>query len=212
MQRISGRSAITGKARGGYVYPGGVTRVPTLNLQTRRVEAVELPGRWVPHGTWQDNLTLYDWAEINGMLLRNEPDGRAYHIGGLYIEFENNGGVPVSAPTFDRSGGKSYYDSLSGSGTRDYLRVPMTASTIADSGNGKLITFFGQTEGVVGVHGKTFSDTVSSRVFGAALVAFPVYEDDTQDIVHSRFYYESDNQLVKQAGSQITVTWPLTLN
>jgi hypothetical protein len=212
-EQIAGIAAIKGRARPGRVYPVGNTRI--FQDTPNGVEAaLVLPGLWVPEGTWEDNLTLYDWAEIYGQLMRGEPDGRQYRIGGMYIEFENNGGAAVSPPSFDRSGGKSYYDSLSSSGTRDYLRVPMTGSTIADDGNGKKITFFAQTAGVTGVHGKTFSDTVSSRVYAAALVAFPEGEDDSSlDIVHSRFNYDTAaNQLIKQAGSQITVTWPLTLN
>ena len=162
----------------------------------------------------QENLTLYDWGEVNANLLAGQLDGKTYKIGGMYIEFENNGGSPVTPPSFDRTGGKSYYDSLSVDPTIDYLRVAIAAATITDpiSGNGKIVTFIAQTEGTAGVHGKTFSDGVSSRVFGAGLVAFPVEGDASQDIVHSRFYYESANQLIKQAGSQITVTWPLTLN
>lgn len=203
-EQITGSGVVTGKVRPGLVFPGG---------ETDMGGGLVLPGIWKPYGFWEDNLTLYDWAEIYGMLLRGEPDGRQYRIGGMAIEFENNGGAAVSPPAFDRSGGKSYYDGLSSSGTRDYLRVPLSGHLMADSGNGKKITFLAQTAGVTGVHGKTFSDTVSSRVFGAALMAFPEGEDDSSlDIVHSRFYYTAANQLIKQAGSQITVTWPLTLN
>lgn len=209
MDQINGKSAIQGMVCAGRVYPAGRTPVRCDKLGT-----IWLPGCWAENTPFEPNLTLYDWGEINGELLRGAPDGRDYRIAGMYIEFENNGGAAVSPPTFDRSGGKSYYDALGDSATRDYLRVPMTAATLADAGNGpgKLLTFFAQTTGVVGVHGKAFNDIAQSRVFGAALVAFPVEGDATQDILHSRFYYSAANQLVKQAGSQISVTWPLTLN
>lgn len=214
---ISGTTRVHGRARSGYVYPGGRTLVTTLDPLTRRESFVSLPGQWRSHSDWQQNLTLYDWATINGQLLRGSLDGKSYHIGGIYVEFENNGGAPVTAPTFDRSGSKAYYDALAVDANRDYLRIALTASTLTSSDtdlfpSGNIATFFVQTTGVVGVHGKTFSDAVSSRIFGAALVAFPDSSDASQDIVHSRFYFDTDKQLVKQSNSQVSVTWPLNLN
>ena len=204
---------VSGMVRPGRVYdePGAVTVFPSMGGD------IEVPGRWEAEGCWEENLTLFDWAGIVGQLLRGSPDGKLYSISTVYIEYENNGGAPVTPPTFNRSGARAYYDALSGDANRDYLRVPLTASTF-DSTNptnfpdGNRVNFLSQSVGIAGVHGKTFSDGVSSRVYGGALVATPVGDDQTQDIVHSRFYFTvAANQLIKQAGSQITMTWPLTL-
>lgn len=174
-------------------------------------------GIWVPHTKWQQNDILFDWASIVGNLLRNAPNLKPYFIGGMYIEFENNGGAPVSIPTFDRSGGIGYYNDLLTSPNRDYLRVPLTAHTFDSTDEdlfpgGNALVFFARTEGIEGVHGKPFSDAVSSRVYGGALVSFPDFADPTQDLVFSRTYFDdTDEQLIKLAGSQLGLEWPITL-
>lgn len=207
-----GRGVVEGKVRSGYVYPGGSTRFPDLT-QGHLV----LPGTFDWRPEYEHNLVMYDWATIVAECLRNEPDGKNYSIGGMYLEFENNGGAAVTPPSFGRGGGKAYYDSLLTDPNRDYLRVGLAGSTLESTDlalfpSGNKLNFIAQSTGIAGVHGKTFSDTVSSRVYGGALVAMPVQSDDTQDLVFSRFYFSSAaNQLIKQAGSQITLTWPLTL-
>lgn len=215
MDQLSSMQLLRGHVFPGRSYPSAIATKRWSNVPGEPV--IELPGSWQKHGDGEPNETLFAWGKVVGELLRGAPDGKAYKIGAMYIEFENNGGSPVTPPAFDRSGGKSYYDGLSSSGDRDYLRVPIVAAQLDSTDltnfpDGNRITFFAQTTGVAGVHGKTFSDTVSSRIFGGALVSTPVFSDQTQDIVHSRFYFSSsDNQLVKQAGSQVTMTWPLSL-
>lgn len=203
---------IVGKVRGGYYTPQGSTRFHDL-----RYGDIWLPGTYVWRGEFGANLVMYDWATIVAENLRNEPTGKNYSIAGMYLEFENNAGAPVSPPSFGREDGKSYYDSLSTSSNRDYLRVSL-AGAILDSTDatkfpgGNRLQFIAQSSGVAGVHGKTFSDTVSSRVFGGALVAMPDPSDDTQDLVFSRFYFSNaSEQLIKEAGSEITLTWPIEL-
>jgi len=178
---------------------------------------VHLPGHWSARGHQEHNDIMYDWASIVGELLRNAPDNKPYHIGGMYFEFENNGGVAVSPPSFDRDGGISYYAGLLSSATRDYLRVPLTGVTLTSTDDtlfpdGNKLTYFAQTDGVSGTHGKDFNDSVQSRVYGGALVAFPDFGDATQDLVFARFYFtDTANQLVKLVGSQIGFEWPITL-
>jgi hypothetical protein len=165
---------------------------------------------------FKDNLILFDWAAIVGNLLTTGNPN--YKIGGMFLEFENvaSEGDPVSIPSFDRSGGIAYYDSLSLSATRDYLRVPLISGTLesideVNFPDGNLMTFFAQSQGTVGVHGKEFSDTAISKVFGGALVAMPDINDSTQDKVFSRFYVETSDQQVKLATSQIGLTWEIEL-
>jgi hypothetical protein len=160
---------------------------------------------------------MYDWATVAGELLRGAPDSKPYKIGGMFFEFENNSGAAVSPPSFDRNDGMSYYNGLLTSPNRDYLRVPLVASSLNSSDvalfpGGNQLGFFAQTEGVTGVHGKTFSSAVQSRIFGGALVTFPDFGDATQDLVFSRFYFtETDEQLIKLVGSQIGFSWSVTL-
>lgn len=173
--------------------------------------------QWTPTTEFAHNDFLYEWGAIFANLLMRR--GLNYGIGGMYIEFENVGspGDPVSAPTFTRDAdeGVDYYNGLLSSPDRDYLRVPLISTTLGNSDvlqfpKGNRPSFFAQTAGVEGVHGKTFSDSVNSTVFGGALVAFVDDTDHTRDLVLSRFYFEVDKQQVKLATSQIGFEWRLT--
>jgi len=182
-----------------------------------RVRAHEVRGDvWDLLTAWDHNQVLYGWGTVVGTLLTKGLSN--YRIGGMYLEYENvaDPDDPVSAPTFDRSGGKSYYDGLGLSATRDYLRVPLTASLLSSSDetlfpDGNVMTFFAQSQGVTGANGKAFSDTVNSKIYGGALVAFLDEADADQDIVFSRFYFSVANQQVKLPTSQIGLEWEITL-
>jgi hypothetical protein len=100
---------------------------------------------WAPATQFKHNLVVYQWATIVAKLLATG-DSR-YRIGGMYLEFENtdNPGDTVSPPVFDRTRDISYYNSLSLSSNRDYLRVPITAATTSSTGSGltdNQLTFF----------------------------------------------------------------------
>jgi hypothetical protein len=88
------------------------------------------PERWVFNRPFSKNIFLYDSATIVAQLLRNDPAGKQWHLGTMYIEFENNGGAIVAVPTPSRDEGKSYFDGLALSSTRDYLRVPVIATKL----------------------------------------------------------------------------------
>lgn len=188
-----------------------------LNLSQQAMGEARLgyvrAGVWQPATSWIKNLIMFDAATLLAELLRGAPDGKVYQLGALYILFENNGGAPVSPPSFGRDGGKSFFDGLSTDPNQDYLRVALTAITMdsTDTGDyprGNRLTVFAQTEGVTGTHGKTFSDAVQSRIFGGAVVATPVFADQTQDLVYARFDFASaDEQLIKLAGSQIGIQY-----
>ncbi len=177
-----------------------------------------LPPGWKPLTGFEHNDFLYEWGAIFANLLTRR--GLNYGIGGMYIEFENTAspGDPVSAPAFTRDAGEGveYYNGLALSSDRDYLRVPLVASTIdsTDEANfpkGNRPIFFAQTSGVEGVHGKPFSDVNNSTVFGGALVAFVDADDPTRDIVLSRFYVSTARQQVKLSTSQIGFEWRVSL-
>ena len=159
------------------------------------------------------NTVLYDWGFIVSKLLAGDFDDK-YHIRYAYIEFENNNGLAVTPPTVDRSQGKSYYDGLAGS-NRDYLRVPIIGSTIDSTDtntfpNGNRLTVSAQTSGTTGVHGLPFDDVNMSRVYGLAAVCAPDPNNPSLDIVFSRAYLSTNEQLIKKANSQIVVSWKVS--
>lgn len=187
---------VFGEVQGSYV-PDGVTE----------------PRGWLPQTVFVRNQILYAWGTIVQKLLRNVKDNKNYWIGGMYIEFDNSGAPVNPTPSITRDAGLSYYNSLSS--PRDYLRVPIAAtdessSNITNFPDNNVAHFYAQTAGTLGVHGLTFSDSVNSRVYGGALVAFRDPEDAAQDLVFSRFYFASANQLLKVVGSQIGLLWKPT--
>jgi len=183
---------------------------------TGRVRAYDVPppypdAVWERKTDWSPNDVVYEWAAIVGNLLNGT--GLNYRIGGMYLEF-NNGGSPVTPPAFDRTRDVSYYNGLSGS--RDYLRVGLTAAQLTSSDetlfpNGNICTFFSRSQGIQGVHGTTFSNGVGSIVFGASLVAYVDDTDATQDLILSSMYFDTASQQEKLATSQIGLEWELTL-
>jgi len=161
------------------------------------------------------NDQLYEAATAIQKLVRGSPDGRNWYIGGMYIEFDNSGSAVDPIPVFDLDEGLSYYNNLSSATDRDYLRVPLFATSEDTSSsiyypNNNIAIFSAQTSGSVGVHGKSFSDTVNSNVYGGALVIFEDEDDPSQDVVFSRFYLSSSKQIPKIANSSITLIWKET--
>ena len=190
-----------------------------------RVRSYEAPSddisTWTPITDWDSNLVVYEWGTIVGHLLNGS--GMNYSIGGMYLEYENvgNAGDVVVAPTFDRTRSVSYYNNLSSSAIRDYLRVPLTATQLLSSDStlfpdGNQCVFFARSAGTSGVHGREFSDETDpdgdiSKMFGASLVAFVDDTDATQDLILSSFYFANASQQVKLPTSQIGIEWELTL-
>lgn len=159
------------------------------------------------------NDVLYEGADIMAHLLRGESD---YAVTTMYLEFKNLAvpGDPITPPTFDRTGGTSYYNTLGSSPDIDFVRVPLLItpelSASGDNYEGNQLTFFGQSEGTIGFHGKAFSPAANSTVFGAALVAAPTPNDQSGDRIWSRTYSVGD--IAKQAGQEIGVTWVVRFN
>lgn len=186
-----------------------------------RVQAYYVPHDEAPVHTWKplgqqiSNSILYDWAPILIGNLRNEPDGKAYHIGGMYIEFDNSGAA-ITNPTINRDESNDYYANLNtNTPTRDYLRVALIASEAENTDATKytaenLGRFYAHTSGVTGVHGLTFADTSNSVVYGGALVAYREFADASQDLVFSRFYFPQLQHTPKVASSQIGIAWEIT--
>lgn len=171
-----------------------------------------LPGAWSLVAEQRPNLVLYDWASIAAHMTAGE---LKYRPAGLLFEYKNvdTEEETVDVPDYGRSDGIAYYNALSDNPDVDYLRVPLIASTVSSSDtdrypSGNVVTYFGMTSGVEGVHGKDFAAEELSKVYGVALVAMPEPDDPTQDLVMSRFYYAAERQQLKTAN-QLSVRWPI---
>jgi len=192
----------------------GIDKLPSPRGRARLLDAPsDDVSLWSPITDWNSNLVLYEWSTIAGHLLNGS--GVNYSIGGMYLEFENNSGT-VTAPTFDRSRTISYYNNLSGSSVRDYLRVSLTSTQLLSSDSslypgGNQCVFFSRSSGLKGVHGRDFSNSDDSKIFGASLVAYVDDNDATQDLLLSSIYFDAGDQQEKLSTSQIGIEWELTL-
>lgn len=171
----------------------------------------------------QPNQIQYTWAvSATRQMGYKRQAGRAdYSIAGMYIEFENVADPldAVAVPSVDRNEGIEYYEDLMGSSARDFVRAALRmepALSVAPGyeglypdGEGNMLTFFAATTGTTGVHGKTFSSGVNSKICGFALVAMPVPGDRTQDVIIARTYLQLADQQVKEAAANAGVTWEL---
>jgi hypothetical protein len=158
------------------------------------------------------NLVLYSGADILAKLLAGTA---GYSVTTMYLEFKNlaDPSDPITPPAFDRTGGIAYYTGLSSSPDVDYLRVPLVSLPDLTSSDGDIYdfnqaAFFAMSEGIAGVHGKTFSSAANSAVYGAALAATPDPGDPTADLVFSRVYTGID-KILKETGFEIGVTWDI---
>lgn len=183
---------------------------------------VEDSGLMVPVHT-QHNQIQYSWGFIAAQQIgyRRQAGRPDYSVSAMYVEFENVADPedPIAADgEFERDLGVAYYNDMLASATRDFLRVPLrlepSLSISADYADyfvagesGNQLTFFAQTAGTQGVHGKTFSHTVNSKTFAAALVATPEFSDRTKDVVFARTVFDINDQVTKEASSQIGITW-----
>jgi hypothetical protein len=183
----------------------GLSTGPTAHGQASLFHEGSTPPRF------GDNTVLYDWASImTGLML-----GRIeYRVAGMYLEFQNvaSPGDPADIPLYDRSGAAQYYAGLSSSPDKDYLRVPLTAANVSNSDSDKFslgdtMEFYAVSSGSVGVHGKAFSSSANSTIFGVVLAAFVDSGDASRDILMSRFYPDESEQILKTDGRQVAALY-----
>jgi hypothetical protein len=171
--------------------------------------------------TAQHNQIQYTWGPLVAKAIGFKPqsDRPRYHISAIYFEFENllsAEDAVTESQTFPKTLNISHYNSLSS--TRDFLRVPLiieptlnTSSGYEDKlpleHQGNQLTFFAQTSGNSGIRGLNFSHTANSKIFAAALVAAPDFNDPTKDIIFARTVFSEEHQIPKEASSQIGITW-----
>lgn len=178
----------------------------------------ERTGIWTPlHAAFTPNTLLYTWGHVAARCIGR--GNREYRLTVMYLEYENTAGA-ATVPAVAREDGLEYYSGLASVPNRDFLRVPLrplpditvAAGYEAYLGEylGNKCTFFAQSQGTAGTHGKPFSDAVSSKVIGVALAATPVPADWTQDVPFSRSYYASEKQIPKTANGQVGIVYPFT--
>lgn len=151
----------------------------------------------------QKNIIPYQGADVLARILAGDA---SYVPGAMFFEFENTAGSPT-VPTPLRSEGIDYYLSdLALEATKDYVRAPLVVTpAISASGSdydGNQVTFFAVTSGLTGIHGKTFDQSVNSKVYGVALAATPEPTQYTQDKLFSRSY-SGFSAVPKEDGYQI---------
>lgn len=183
----------------------------------------EVTGALIPRFQ-QFNQIQATWGYIAAQQIGfKRPSGRLdYSIAAMYFEYENtvNAEDPVTAPTYEVDEGLSYYDELADTADRDFLRIPLSQEPtlgiesefedlFTPGLDGNKLTFSAQTAGLAGVHGKEFSNDVNSKLFGVALVATPVADDRTQDVIFARTYFAVDDQVVKALSHQAFIQWDI---
>lgn len=174
-------------------------------------------GLWVPRFIKRNTL-MVSWGFAAARALGF--GDRKYRIRKIYVEFENvaDPDDEISIPSYSAYDGLSYYTGLVA--PQDYLRIDTLGEPtlsigagfeefFTDGETGNQLLFRGQTTGTEGANGVEFSSGVNSKIFGIALVAAPDDADPTQDVIVSRGYFDTGNQLVKAASGQVGVTWSL---
>jgi len=168
------------------------------------------------------NTWTYSYAHIVVNLAMNA--NPVYQPAYLYVEYANvaEPGNTVTAPIINRADGVNYYLGLSSSSTADFIRIPITSSSLArdlsytgtqylPTGLFNQILFQALTVGTHGINGKPFLTSANSTIYGTAVVSAPVPGDVTQDIVWGRSYYLAAQQLVIPATGTVSVNYGLTM-
>lgn len=186
----------------------------------------ENSGIAVPVTTKQNQIQI-SWGYIAAKQIgfKRQPDRPDYSVSAMYVEYENQADpeTPVAIDDFERTLGLGYYSGLATTINRDFLRVPLRlepaigvaagsegASVLAENDQGNQLTFFAQTSGAQGVHGRNFSHTLNSKVYAAALVATPYFNDQSRDVIFARTNFSIADQTGKEASSQIGITWDIS--
>jgi len=175
----------------------------------------------------QPNQIQVSWGHIAAKQLgyRRQADRDDYYISAMYIEYENQVAPedPVIVSSFERLIGREYYAELEASSDRGYLRVPMRLEptlsvavgsegeiVLTDDELGNQLTFFAQSAGSAESFGAQFSHALNSKIYAASLIAMPKADDRARDIIFARTNFSTENQVAKEASSQIGITWDIS--
>lgn len=124
-----------------------------------------------------------------------------------YLEFVN--GPAVTPPDIDPTESTGYYDRLGSTSDRDYLRCSIMSHTLKSRNDKTVLSLMIVSDGDNGVHGKPFSATAGSRIYGLALAASQ--SNKRGDILFSRHYYRTEEQPEKSEIGNIMLSIDLIL-
>jgi hypothetical protein len=186
--------------------PTGLTRICSINEH----------GYWTPRSGLIPNKRTALGGFLEARCLGfGDP---AYRISAAYLEYQNlsDPSTVIATPTPAFNDTIAYYAGLGTAGA-DFLRVPLQVSpTIGiipgneaffSAGQGNELAFLIQSTGTTGIFGTPFSAGSNSKVYGVALVATPVPNDQTQDILFARAYYSGSAQVLVPANGQVGITY-----
>jgi len=126
-----------------------------------------------------------------------------------YLEYVN--GPVVAPPEILPMESTDYYQRLEAMSDRDYLRCPILSHGVRRDSDGRgIMTLVIVSDGDRGVHGKPFSASAGSRVYGLALAASQT--NQRSDILFARHYYEGDDQVEKPEHGGIMLSFDLVLH
>jgi len=149
-----------------------------------------------------DSITLCAAQLFGGSVL--------YKAGAMYFEYQNlaSEGDDPTPPSFDKSDGIEYFTGLQYSADVDFIRAPILVSpSISETDDGYLLTLYAVTPGEeTGFWGKPFDAVNNSAVYGGAVVATPVPDTQSNDIVIAR-NYPTGAKVLKAPGEQICMVW-----
>lgn len=123
-----------------------------------------------------------------------------------YLEYVN--GPAVTPPDIDPAD-SDYYDRLDSTSDRDYLRCSILSHTLKNQNGKSVLSLLIVSDGDSGVHGKPFSATAGSRIYGLALAASQSGKRD--DILFARHYYQPEDQPEKSEIGNMMLSIDLVL-
>lgn len=124
-----------------------------------------------------------------------------------YLEFVN--GPAVTPPEFDPTESAAYFDRLDSTPDRDYLRCSILSHSLKPLGDKTVLSLLIVSDGDDGIHGKPFSATAGSRIYGVTLAASQA--NGRRDLLFARHYYEPTDQLEKSEIGNIMISLDLVL-
>lgn len=123
-----------------------------------------------------------------------------------YLEFVN--GAAVTTPDIDPDDAE-YYDRLGSTADRDYLRCSILSHALKTQNGKTILSLLIVSDGDGGVHGKPFSATAGSRIYGVALAASR--SNKQGDLLFARHYYDPADQPEKSEIGNIMISLDLVL-
>jgi len=141
-----------------------------------------------------------------------------YIIRTAYFEFINLSSPTdvITYPALDRTRDVSYYTGLETSLDTDFVRVNIVVPPGYSSSGGSyadfmnISTFYAITSGTQGFWGKPFSDSANSTIYGIALAASPIPDQQEQDIIFSATYGGGVLRLPKPTNGHVSFIYPIT--